>query len=258
MPKWKLIVEYQGTRYRGWQEQTNARTVQGELRKALEEVFGERLEIVGAGRTDGGVHALCQVAHVRSRSPRAPANMLNRINDQLPSDINVLSIVQVAPEFHARHDAVERLYLYQIATRRRAFNKHFVWWVKDQLDLLAMQKAAHALPGRHDFASFCDKGSEPCSTLVEVTCAQVIAHGELILFRIGASHYLWKMVRRIVGVLVEVGRGSLAASDMERLLVQRKSPIAQWTAPPSGLFLECVRYRGELPPGQLCPAFFSR
>ena len=118
MPKWKLIVEYQGTRYRGWQEQTNARTVQGELRKALEEVFGERLEIVGAGRTDGGAHALCQVAHVRSRSPRAPANMLNRINDQLPSDINVLSIAQVAPEFHARHDAVERLYLYQIATRR--------------------------------------------------------------------------------------------------------------------------------------------
>jgi tRNA pseudouridine38-40 synthase len=258
MPKWKLVIEYQGTRYRGWQEQANARTVQGELRKALENVFGERLEIVGAGRTDGGVHALNQVAHVRSRHPRAPANVLNHINDQLPSDINLRSIVQTAPEFHARHDAVERFYLYQIATRRRAFTKPFVWWIKDQLDVPAMQNAVRALPGRHDFASFCEKGGDPSSTLVEVTCTELSVHGELILFRIGASHYLWKMVRRIVGVLVEVGRGNLAKEDVAQFLVDKTSAVAQWTAPPSGLFLECVRYRGESPPDPPGPAFFFR
>jgi len=251
-----MAVEYQGTRYRGWQEQANARTVLGELRKALENAFGERLEIVGAGRTDGGVHALNQVAHVRSRHKHAPANLLNQINDQLPSDINVRSIVPAAPEFHARHDAVERFYLYQIATRRRAFTKPFVWWIKDHLDVSVMKKAILALPGRHDFANFCEKGSDPSSTLVEVTCAELSMHGELILFRIGASHYLWKMVRRVVGVLVEIGRGNLDADDLGHFLVRKMSPTAQWTAPPAGLFLEYVRYRGELPPGPINPAFF--
>jgi tRNA pseudouridine38-40 synthase len=258
MPKWKLVVEYQGTRYRGWQEQANARTVQGELRKALESIFGERLEIVGAGRTDGGVHALNQVAHVRSRSPRAPANLLNQINDRLPSDINLRSIAQVASEFHARHEAVERFYLYQISTRRRAFSKPFVWWIKDRLDILAMQNAVRMLPGRHDFAAFCEKESDPSSTIVEVTCAELSMHGELILFRIGASHYLWKMVRRIVGVLVEIGRGNLAADNMAQFLVERTKSTARWTAPPSGLFLECVLYRGESQPGSPIPAFFFR
>ena len=258
MAKWKLALEYQGTRYRGWQEQANARTVQGELRKALESILGERLEIVGAGRTDGGVHALNQVVHVRSRNPREPVNLLNQINDRLPSDISLRSIVRAAPKFHARHDAIERFYLYQISASRRAFTKPFVWWIKDPLDVLAMQNAVRTLPGRHDFVAFCEKGSDSSSTLVEVTCAEVSSQGELILFRIGASHYVWKMVRRIVGVLVEVGRGNLAPDNLARFLADKTGALAQWTAPPSGLFLECVRYRGELPPGPLRPAFFFR
>jgi tRNA pseudouridine38-40 synthase len=258
MPKWKLAIEYQGTRYSGWQEQTNARTVQGELRRALEEVFGERLEIVGAGRTDGGVHALHQVAHVRCRTQQKPPNLLHRINDLLPSDINLRGIVQAPAEFHARHDALERFYLYQIAERRRAFAKPFVWWVKDKLDIPEMQKAVQLLPGRHDFAAFCDKGGDPSSTIVEVTRAELCFQGELLLFRIGASHYLWKMVRRIVGVLVEIGRGNLGPDDVARLLRDRSGTAAKWTAPPSGLFLEHVRYRGEKEPGDVSPAFFFR
>jgi tRNA pseudouridine38-40 synthase len=258
MPKWKLVVEYQGTRYRGWQEQANARTVQGELRRALEKVLGERLEIVGAGRTDGGVHALYQVVHVRSKSPKQPSNLLNQINDLLPADICLRNIAPAPANFHARHDALERFYLYQIAERRRAFAKPFVWWVKDKLDFPEMQKAVQLLPGRHDFVAFCDKGGDPSSTIVEVTHAELCSQGELLLFRIGASHYLWKMVRRIVGALVEIGRGNLTPDYVAQLLRNQSGTVAQWTAPPSGLFLEYVRYRGDKAPGDVTPAFFFR
>jgi tRNA pseudouridine38-40 synthase len=258
MPKWKLVIEYQGTRYRGWQEQANARTVQGELRRALEKVLGERLEIVGAGRTDGGVHALYQVAHVRAKSAKQPSNLLYQINDLLPSDINVRSIASAPPQFHARHDAEERFYLYQISSCRRAFSKPFVWWIKDKLDISAMQLTVQLLVGRHDFTAFCEKGGDPSSAVVEITQAELCSHGELLLFRIGASHYLWKMVRRIVGVLVEIGRGNLSPDDVARLLRDRSGSVAKWTAPPSGLFLEYVRYRGDKEPEAVSPAFFFR
>jgi tRNA pseudouridine38-40 synthase len=256
MPKWKLVLEYQGTRYRGWQEQVNARTVQGDLIKAAEAVLNERPEIVGAGRTDAGVHALHQVAHMRARALPTASRLRKDLNDLLPPDINILGLTEAQPRFHARHDALERSYLYQISTQRRAFAKPFVWWVKDRLDVERMQAAASLLPGRHDFAAFCDRGGVDVSTLVEVTRSELAERGELILFRICASHFLWKMVRRITGVLVEIGRGTLTVADMKRSLVTPASSVAEWTAPPSGLFLESVRYEGDATPGTLLPAFF--
>ncbi len=258
MPKWMLVIEYQGTRYRGWQEQPNARTVQGELRKAAEAVLGERPEIVGAGRTDAGVHALKQVAYLRSREAIPAIRLRRELNDLLPADINIREAVEADPRFHARHDAIERFYLYQISTRRRAFGKPFVWWVKDRLDVEKMKTAASLLPGRHDFQAFCDKGSAELSTLVVVSHSELAVHGDLILFRIGASHFLWKMVRRVVGVLVEVGRGGLVPDDLRRFLTNPSASVARWTAPPSGLFLEDVLYKGDKVPGALLPAFFFR
>jgi tRNA pseudouridine38-40 synthase len=258
MPKWKLVLEYQGTRYRGWQEQANARTVQGDLRKAAEALLGERPEIVGAGRTDAGVHALGQVAHLRTLGVHTASRLRQDLNDLLPPDINILTLSEAMPRFHARHDALDRSYLYQISTRRRAFAKPFVWWVKDRLDLERMKSAAAFLPGRHDFAAFCDRGGTDTSTLVEVTRSELATGGGLILFRISASHFLWKMVRRIAGVLVEIGRGKLIPADMERLLSTPSASVAEWTAPPSGLFLESVRYEGDPPPGELLPAFIFR
>jgi tRNA pseudouridine38-40 synthase len=258
MPKWKLLIEYQGTRYRGWQEQTNARTVQGELRKAAEEIFGERVEIAGAGRTDAGVHALYQVAHLRSPSSIRTANLKIQINDLLPQDISLLDIRETDPKFHARHDAVERFYLYQISMQRRAFSKPFVWWIKDRLDASAMKAAAGMLTGRHDFRAFCDVGEDKDSTLVEVTHSELSCREDLILFRIGASHFLWKMVRRVVGVLVEVGRGNIEARRMVQYFKPPFPSVAQWTAPPSGLFLEYIRYAGDKKPDPIAPAFFMR
>ncbi len=255
MPKWKLTVEYEGTRYSGWQEQGNARTVQGVLRKAAEDFFSQELEIVGSGRTDAGVHALCQVVHLQASRAVAPVLLQQSINDRLPADINVREVKEVTTRFHARHHAEERFYLYQIATERTAFGKHFVWWIKDRLNIERMEKAATLFVGRHDFAAYRDKREKPSSTIVEVTCCSLCPYGNLILFRIGASHFLWKMVRRIVGVLVEVGRRKLAP---ERIGDLTQTEIAGWTAPPSGLFLEYVRYPGDDPPGPVLPAVLCR
>ncbi|MEA2172683.1 MAG: tRNA pseudouridine38-40 synthase [Blastocatellia bacterium] len=258
MPTWKLVLEYEGTRYSGWQKQPHARTVQGELLKAAEAVLAAKVEIGGSGRTDAGVHALQQVAHLKLKSggkSPTPKELLSSINKLLPHDINILQVEHAHANFHARHDAVSRYYLYQIATRRTAFGKSFVWWVRDRLNVEAMKRACRSLLGRHDFRSFCESTDAQASTLVHVSTTEVAACGGLILFRIGASHFLWKMVRRIVGALVELGRGNLSQAGMQRLLEEYSNEPAAWTAPPSGLFLERVLYKGEQPPATLTPAF---
>jgi len=255
MPKFKLILEYEGTRYRGWQEQPNARTVQGELRKAVENFLGEKVELAGAGRTDAGVHALFQAVHMKSFRSIPETVLRHAINDRLPQDINILKVERVSAHFHARHDVVERFYLYQIAVRRTAFGKPFVWWIKDRLDVSRMKQAAKYFTGLRDFSAYreLDKNHDE-SSLVNITRVELAETGDLILLRIGASHFLWKMVRRIVGVIAETGRGSIAPDDIPEL---HHADIARLTAPPSGLFLEYVRYAGDAPPGTIFPAFFN-
>lgn len=250
MQAWKLLIEYEGTRYSGWQKQTNARTVQGELIKAAEKVLSGELELGGSGRTDAGVHALGQVAHLKTKinKPFSPKQIQLGLNDNLPADINILKVEKADARFHARHHAVSRYYIYQIATRRTAFGKPFVWWIKDRLDAASMTTAAAMLVGRHDFTSFSEKDKKETSPIVHVEHAKIFQTGDLICFRIGASHFLWKMVRRLVGSLVEVGRGNLTVRDFENYLVNKSKEPAVWTAPPSGLFLEKVLYEGDKPP----------
>ena len=252
MPTWKIELEYEGTRYRGWQIQHNAKTVQGEMERVARELFESKVEIFGSGRTDAGVHALRQVAHLKA--PKLKTNITPRqiqigFNDLLPHDINILKVSNAPEDFHARRDAVARYYLYQISTRRTALAKNFVWWIKDRLDAGAMAEAVKTLVGRHDFRSFCeiDEGKKQ-STLVKVEHAEVFTDGDLICFRIGASHFLWKMVRRITGMLAEVGRGNLTFEAFDRLLEFHSDGAAKHTAPPSGLFLERVLYDGDKPP----------
>jgi tRNA pseudouridine38-40 synthase len=258
---WKLTLEYDGTRYYGWQEQKNARTIAGELRIAAEDFFSKPVEIAGAGRTDAGVHALGQVARLRTDWRQKRVDLLHALNDRLPPDINVLKVEEARGGFDPRREALARHYLYQIASRRTAFAKRFVWWVKDKLNEAAMQEAAGSLIGRHDFARFFDKRAEEGSTIVVVNDVQFGSEGELLLFRIGASHFLWKMVRRVVGALVEVGRGSIGVAEFTSLIDSRPGPnssrfdIASHTAPPSGLFLERVVYREDQHPGELIPVF---
>jgi tRNA pseudouridine38-40 synthase len=254
MPRYKLTIEYAGTRYSGWQIQTNARTVQGELTRALGTIDRGRGELYGAGRTDAGVHAIAQVAHADLRATLPPATLMARLNDALPADINVLAAERVPPRFHARHSAVARSYLSQIARRRTAFAKPFVWWVRDPLDVAAMQRAADAFVGFGDFRAFTEDDPEEKSTRVLVHGATVAPHGALVLIRVVGSHFLWKMVRRLTGVLAGVGRGQLATDDAGRLMASASALPATLTAPASGLFLERVFY--EEPPAEwpLVPA----
>jgi tRNA pseudouridine38-40 synthase len=250
VPRFKLTIEYAGTRYSGWQIQKNARTVQGEIDRAVKAVTGRKdFELYGSGRTDAGVHASGQVAHLDVSTNLPPDTLRARINDELPHDINILDAVVVSHRFHARHDAVSRRYVYQIALRRTAFHKAYVWWVKERLDVQRMRSAAAAFVGMRDFASFADSGETTSgkSTRVLVDRLEIVEDGDLLLVVVEGSHFLWKMVRRVVGVLVEVGRGGIAADTVGRYLAEGSDAPARLTAPPSGLFLARVRYGPDAP-----------
>jgi tRNA pseudouridine38-40 synthase len=251
---WKITLEYDGSKYRGWQEQRNARTVMGELRRAAEQIYKGEVEIQGSGRTDAGVHASGQVAHLRVPShPRLEAGHLMRdLNELLPAEIAVLAVEPAPSRFHARHDAISRTYVYQIARRKSAFSKKYVWWIKEPLDIALMSRAGKMLVGRHDFVCF--RAADPArpdeSTVVVVESASVEAEEDTIVFRIEASHFLWRMVRRVVGALVRLGRHEITIEDWQKLLdgrCERKLDLAAWTAPASGLFLENVKYSDSKP-----------
>ena len=249
MPRFKLTIEYAGTRYSGWQIQKNARTVQGELERAIREASGRTFELSGAGRTDAGVHALAQVAHLELYTSLDPEQLRRRINDGLPADIHVRTIEKAPHRFHARHDAISRSYLYQISRRRTAFGKAFVWWIRDTLDLDAMRQASAAFVGMKDFRGFTDDDPAKKSTVVLVDHLELVDVDPLVLIRIQGSHFLWKMVRRIVGVLAAVGRGEIAAGRV----LDPAIDVAALTAPAAGLFLEAVYYNGGPPPRPVTP-----
>ncbi len=246
MPRFKIFLEYQGTRYRGWQTQQNARTVQGEINRALTAIFpGKEFEFQGAGRTDAGVHALLQVAHLDVETRLSPRDIGRRLNEELPPDINILRVDVAPARFHARHHALARVYLYQISRRRTAFGKNYVWWIPDELNLGRMREAAQLLLGMRDFKSFTADEPEEKSTRVLIERLDVEESEDLILIRIQGSHFLWKMVRRLVGVLVEVARGKLTIEQVRSFLQFRSNRPAELTAPASGLFLQKVLYEGD-------------
>jgi tRNA pseudouridine38-40 synthase len=254
-----LTIEYAGTRYSGWQIQKNAKTVQGQIDAAVRTVTGRKdFELYGAGRTDAGVHAAGQVAHLDVSTSLPAETLRRRLNDELPADIHILQAAVVPHRFHARHDAVARRYLYQIATRRTAFAKSYVWWVKEPLDVDRMRQAARAFVGMHDFASFAAtdrrrpameasdaRPDEERSSVVLIDRVDVGEDGALVLVAVEGSHFLWRMVRRLVGVLVAVGHGKLDVSVAGGLLKERSDLPARVTAPASGLFLECAFYKGD-------------
>jgi tRNA pseudouridine38-40 synthase len=244
--RFRLSLEYEGTRYSGWQRQENAKTIQGSIIKAAQDVFcDDFLDLQGSGRTDSGVHAICQIAHLDVKTILAPEIIRLKLNDLLPHDITILEVEKAHQNFHARHDAKSRCYLYQISRRRTAFWKNYVWWIKDKLDFKKMESASKHFIGMNNFASFSDDNPEDKSTKVLIDDIQLKEVGDLILIRIIGSHFIWKMVRRIVGILVEVGRGRKSEEDIIIYLNNNSNEPAKFTAPPSGLFLEKVTYENE-------------
>jgi tRNA pseudouridine38-40 synthase len=252
MPRFRLLIEYAGTRYSGWQIQKNARTVQGEIDRAVRAAFDPRaFELYGSGRTDAGVHALGQVAHLELYTSAQPDQLRHRLNDELPADIHIIRADRVPHRFHARHDAVARTYLYQISRRRTAFGKPLVWWVREPLALEAMRLTASHFVGRKDYQAFTDDDPRGKSTVVVVERLDIAEAGALVLIRITGSHFLWKMVRRVVGVLAAVGRGEVDAADAADAL--GSADVARLTAPAAGLFLEHVAYSRDERPGPMGP-----
>jgi tRNA pseudouridine38-40 synthase len=245
--RFKLEIEYNGTAYSGWQIQKYEKTIQGELLTASKKLFEtEEVEIYGAGRTDAGVHALSQSAHLDVETKLKAEQIWAELNKALPSDIHIISVQNCEPRFHARHDAVMRSYVYQISRRRSAFGKKHIWWVREPLNVKAMYEAAQHLVGFRDFGSFADKNpTEQLSNTVEMRYVDIYEKGDLIVIRVVGSHFLWKMVRRMVGCLVEIGKNNLQIADIIRFTKEETRDPARFTAPAAGLFLEKVYYKND-------------
>jgi len=245
----KLTLEYDGTRYSGWQVQKNARTVGGAFAEALSAVLKESPQVFAAGRTDAGVHAMAQVVSFRTRTDLSPRELRERLNDRLPNDITVLEVETVPLSFHARHAALSRTYRYQVSTRRTAFAKRYVWWVRAPIDGTILRETADLASKARDFRSFAEggageEGDAPRERSTRVTIKQALWTEEdpLLVFRIRADRFLWKMVRRLVGVMVAAATGQIERDSLARWLAEPSREPARWTAPPSGLFLESVEY----------------
>ncbi|PIS36847.1 MAG: tRNA pseudouridine(38-40) synthase TruA [Nitrospirae bacterium CG_4_9_14_3_um_filter_53_35] len=244
--RFRLTLEYDGTRYSGWQKQHEVKTLQGSLLQAAETLFGsDELDIQGSGRTDAGVHALNYTAHLEVRTDLSPEAILRGMNDALPRDMALLRVEKAHPRFHARHNCIARSYIYRLSKRKSAFDRKYVWWVRDPLDLEAMRRAAGLLVGMHDFVSFAEKQELKKSTMALVHLTELTENDGLILFRIIGSHFLWKMVRRIVGLLVEVGRHGLAVEDVGSLLTEKSDRPVRYIAPAAGLFFERAFYHEQ-------------
>ena len=257
---YRLLIEYDGSRFQGWQKQgakqsrEGVRTVAGSLEHVLHTAGLRLLYLGGAGRTDAGVHALGQVAHLHLESRDAPRpGELRRILDSaLPQDIAIRDVRTCPPRFHARHDAQDRTYLYQISRRRSAFGKPWIWWVKRSLDLDRLTQAWTAFEGDLDFSAFADLDAEEDGRSRSY-CCEVAEAGALILLRVRATHFFRRQVRRMVGASVACALGEEEPRRVkEDLLNPTEAANLFWgakAAPSSGLFLEAVRYPGDPEPG---------
>lgn len=260
--RFKLILEFDGGRYSGWQKQDDAITLQGTLLEAAGKLLGDQVDVQGSGRTDAGVHALHYAAHLEAETELSPGDILKKLNASLPQDIVIIACKRAGPRFHARLNCIGRSYCYQVARQKTALARNHVWQVTTAaLDLERMGEAAALLVGMHDFTSFTDRQVvKKKSPLVMIHQCQVAAAGELILFRVVGSHFLWKMVRRIAGVIMAVGKGELKVADLRRFL-QEPVLLTQYTAPAQGLFFERAFYDQEeldgfLATEELKPVFF--
>jgi len=243
-----LVVEYDGSRYHGWQRQPDSPTVQGTLEDALAVMTRQTVRIIGSGRTDAGVHALGQVANFRVKTRIDARAFQKGLNSILPPDIVVRSCRLVPPDFHARYMATSKVYRYRIANQplRPAIGRDYCWWIRRPLNLGAMQAALKLFAGRHDFRSFEAAGSPRAHSVRHVLRTGLDSDGRgLVRITIEADGFLRYMVRNMVGTLVETGLERLRPRDIPRLLEAKDRRLAPATAPARGLFLVKVNYPGN-------------
>lgn len=261
----KLTITYDGTRLVGWQRQAEGASAQGLIEEALARLNGGPVTVHGAGRTDAGVHALGQVASVQLTCAHPPEVLVRALNGVLPRDIRVIDACEVAPAFHARFSATSKTYRYLLRNGATVspFERHYVWHVVEPLEIDAMQQAAAAVLGTHDFSAFQSSGATATTTVRTITRSEMtlgspvplvcpveavacgtgpVANSRLLVYEVSGTGFLRHMVRAIVGTLVEVGRGRRPSASMTRLLGGGDRSEAGATAPPHGLFLVRVDY----------------
>ena len=241
----KIIIEYDGTGYHGWQRQRGDITIQETIEEKIGVITQEKIRLIGSGRTDAGVHAIGQVANFKIESKIGERNLLRGINSLLPEDIIIKSLVEVDERFHARYNAKSKIYLYQIFNSPvpSALYRNYSWFVHSLLDMDNMQTAAGQLIGSHDFSSFCAANNDTSDYMRKVINVSINQGKDgIIKFLIEADGFLRYMVRNIVGTLVDVGRGKLSPSEFLGIMKAEDRNMAGITAPPQGLFLKEVKY----------------
>ncbi len=241
----KLTICYEGSDFSGWQVQPNQRTIQAEIERALLEIEEKPVRIQGSGRTDAGVHALGQVASFKLENRIPLKNLQKALNRRLPPAIRILDVVEVGPEFHARHSAVAKTYEYRWRRDEVCppFERRFVWHHPYPLDEAAMIRAAPLFEGEHDFRSMAtNNGADLLSTVRTIYSSRLERLGPLLIYRVRGSGFLYNMVRNVAGTLLEVGRGNIAADSIPAILEARDRSAAGPTAPAVGLFLVSVEY----------------
>ena len=242
---YKILVQYDGTRYEGWQRQERTEsTIQGKIEAVLSKMCGEEVQIQGAGRTDAGVHAKEQVANVHLKEQVDPQEVKQYLNRYLPEDIAVLTVEEAAPRFHARLNAVRKTYVYRIwnAPVRNVFRRRFTTWIQKPLDLDAMEQAAALLCGTNDYRAFCSLKKFKKSTVRTIEKIEIGKMGQEIRISYTGDGFLYHMVRILTGTLVEVGLGLRKPEEMTEILEGQDRTKAGRLMPPEGLTLESVEY----------------
>lgn len=246
MKRVMLVVAYDGTDYHGWQFQPGVPTIEGELNKALKELLGEDVQVIGASRTDSGVHALCNVA-VFDTDTKIPAQKLSyALNQRLPEDIKIQRSAETAPDFHPRHCTSKKTYEYHILNREFPLptKRRYTYFTYVDLDEERMQRGAKYLVGEHDFKSFCATAAMVETTVRTLYDLSVEREGEEIIIRVSGSGFLYNMVRIIAGTLMEVGRGNIEPEKVKEILVAKDRTAAGPTAPACGLTLVDYEWEG--------------
>jgi len=240
----KLVIEYDGTNYAGWQQQKKEKTVQETLKKAIEKVVNEKITLYGSGRTDAGAHALGQVANFKTKSTIPTSKLVQAINFYLPNDIVVKSARKVSGEFHSQYSTKSKIYRYTILNNNTgsAINRNFCYYYSGDLNIEKMQKASKAILGKHDFSTFKSKSDNACN-IRTIKKLEIKKKGKHLLFTIEADGFLYKMVRSIVGTLLEVGKGKMTITEFKRVSRSGTRSLAGATVPAKGLCLLKVKYQ---------------
>ncbi|WP_419725918.1 tRNA pseudouridine(38-40) synthase TruA [Terrisporobacter petrolearius] len=239
----KLTIQYDGTKYCGWQKQPNSSGIQGTIEYAIYEITKEKVNIIGSGRTDAGVHALGQVANFKANSNIPAARMPDALNAKLPKDISIIDCQEVSDDFHSRYSATGKIYRYLIYNKpyRSPLYKDISYHVRYDLDIEKMRVEAQSLLGTHEFKGFMNSGSSVKDTVRTIHNISIEESGDLIVLEVEGNGFLYNMVRIIVGTLVDIGRGRID-KPLEEIIASQDRGEAGHTAPAHGLFLKKVHY----------------